>query len=144
MKQPVDLARAYLKLADRDLKAFELLIRSREIADETVGFHAQQAVEKCLKAVLAFSSIPFRKTHDLQELMDLLIDNKKTLPPNAEKLDFNLTLAHPRIDQTAAFSWSVDLLPRTGRMAGWELLTNVDIVTVAPEMAAKKIREVWQ
>lgn len=87
MKQPVDLARAYLKLADRDLKAFELLIRSREIADETVGFHAQQAVEKCLKAVLAFSSIPFRKTHDLQELMDLLIDNKKTLPPNAEKLD---------------------------------------------------------
>ena len=87
MKQPVDLARAYLKLADRDLKAFELLILSREIDDETVGFHAQQAVEKCLKAVLALSSIPFRKTHDLQELMDLLIDNKKTLPPNAEKLE---------------------------------------------------------
>jgi hypothetical protein len=32
-------------------------------------------------------SDPFRKTHDLQELTDLLIDNKKTLPPNAEKPD---------------------------------------------------------
>lgn len=87
MKRPIDLARAYLKLADRDLKALDLLIGSREIDDETVGFHAQQAVEKCLKAVLAFNSIPFRKTHDLQELMDLLVDNKKTLPPNADKLD---------------------------------------------------------
>lgn len=87
MKQPVDLARAYLKLADRDIKALDLLIHSREIDDETVGFHAQQAVEKCLKAVLALSAIPFRKTHDLQELMDLLIDNQKTLPPNADKLE---------------------------------------------------------
>lgn len=87
MKQPADLARAYLRLADRDLKALDLLIGSQEIDDETVGFHAQQAVEKCLKAVLAYYSIPFRKTHDLQELMDLLIDNNKSLPPNADKLE---------------------------------------------------------
>lgn len=87
MKQPIDLARSYLKLADRDIKALALLIHAQEIDDETVGFHAQQAVEKCLKAVLAVSSIPFRKTHDLHELMDLLLDNKKTLPPNTEQLD---------------------------------------------------------
>jgi len=87
MKQPVDLARAYLKLADRDIKALDLLIRSEEIDDETVGFHAQQAVEKSLKAVLALHAIPFRKTHDLQELMDLMIDNGKSLPPNADKLE---------------------------------------------------------
>jgi HEPN domain-containing protein len=87
MKQPIDLARSYLLLADRDIKALELLVNARQIDDETVGFHAQQAVEKCLKAVLAFSSISFRKTHDLQELMDLLLDNKKTAPPNAEQLD---------------------------------------------------------
>jgi galactose-1-phosphate uridylyltransferase len=57
---------------------------------------------------------------------------------------FNLVLAHPRIDQPAAFSWYLDLMPRSGRFAGWELLTNVDIVTVAPETAAKSIREAWQ
>ena len=55
---------------------------------------------------------------------------------------FNVTLTHPRIDQPAAFSWYLDLLPRTGRTAGWEVLTNVDIVTVSPEMAAQRIREV--
>lgn len=87
MKQPIDLARSYLKLADRDIKALDLLVHAQTIDDETVGFHAQQAVEKCLKAVLSFSSISFRKTHDLQELMDLLLDNKKPLPPNAEQLD---------------------------------------------------------
>ena len=75
------------RLADREIRALGLLIHAREIDDETVGFHAQQAVEKCLKAILALSTIPFRKTHDLQELMDLLLDNKKTPPPNAEQLD---------------------------------------------------------
>lgn len=31
-------------------------------------FHAQQAVEKALKAFLALHDTPFRKTHDLVEL----------------------------------------------------------------------------
>ncbi len=57
---------------------------------------------------------------------------------------FNLILTHPRIDQPAAFSWYLDLMPRIGRFAGWELLTNVDIVTVAPEAAAKSIRDAWK
>jgi len=57
---------------------------------------------------------------------------------------FNLTLVHSRIDREAAFGWYLDLLPRTGRTAGWELLTNVDIVTVAPEIAAERIRGVWE
>jgi len=61
MKQPVDLARAYLKLADRDIKALDLLINSREIDDETVGFHAQQAVEKCLKPSLLYPQYPSEK-----------------------------------------------------------------------------------
>ena len=33
-----------------------------------VLFHAQQAAEKCLKALLAWHDVPFRKTHDLEEL----------------------------------------------------------------------------
>ena len=60
--------------------------------------------------------------------------------PLGGPFSFNLTLSHPRLDQPAAFSWSLDLLPRTGRMAGWELLTGIDVVTVAPETAAEKLR----
>ena len=35
-------------------------------------FHAQQAVEKCLKAVLYEKHVDFRRTHDLTELAALL------------------------------------------------------------------------
>lgn len=87
MKQPIDLARRFLALADRDINTVRLLAGISESDDEAIGFHAQQAVEKCLKAVLALHAVPFRKTHDLIELVDLLRDNELSLPPNAEALD---------------------------------------------------------
>lgn len=75
MKQPEELARRFLTLADRDLRAFRKLSDDLEIDDEVVGFHAQQAVEKCLKAVLAKHRVEVRKTHDLQVLIELLAQN---------------------------------------------------------------------
>ena len=87
MKQPVELARRYLSLADRDIKTFRLLADVPDSDDAAVGFHAQQAAEKCLKAVLSFHKIPFRKTHNLDELVDLLEDHKKPAPPTPEMLD---------------------------------------------------------
>jgi len=88
MKQPHDLANRYLVLADRDIKTMILLANVAESDDEAVGFHAQQAVEKCLKAVLSLHQIPFRKTHDLGELIDLLSDAGKPTPPEANEIDF--------------------------------------------------------
>ena len=75
MKHPVDLARRFLALADRDIKTFNLLSGEKDSDDQAVGFHAQQSIEKCLKAVLSASQLTFRKTHDLVELLDLLRDN---------------------------------------------------------------------
>ncbi len=88
MKQPHDLAQRYLLMADRDIKTMILLANISESGDEAVGFHAQQAVEKCLKAVLSLHQIPFRKTHDLGELIDLLSDAGKPTPPEATEIDF--------------------------------------------------------
>ncbi len=77
----------------------------------------------------------------LQDLAALLKFTLVALEqPLGGPYSFNLTLTHARIDQPAAFSWSLDLLPRTGRIAGWELLTNVEIVTVPPETAAETLR----
>ena len=87
MKQPRDLAFRYLALADRDLKTCRQLSEISDSDDEAIGFHAQQAIEKCLKAVLAAKAIPFRKTHDLVELVDLLKDRLHLAPPHAEMLD---------------------------------------------------------
>jgi HEPN domain-containing protein len=39
---------------------------------EGLCFHAQQAAEKSLKAVLVHRGIPFPKTHNLRTLLDLL------------------------------------------------------------------------
>ncbi len=86
MKEPVDLARQYLTLADRDLVALRLLAPVDAIADETVGFHAQQAVEKSLKAVLTLHRVEFRKIHDLEELLRLLDLHALPGPPHAEYL----------------------------------------------------------
>jgi HEPN domain-containing protein len=57
-----------------------------EIADEIVGFHVQQAAEKCMKAVLCARGIAYRRTHDLQELHDLLEDAGITLPGAVREL----------------------------------------------------------
>jgi HEPN domain-containing protein len=71
MKQPIDLARRFLAVADRDLKTLQLLIAAPDSDDQAIGFHAQQAIEKYLKAVLAVNQIAFRKTHDLVEHRNL-------------------------------------------------------------------------
>ncbi len=42
---------------------------------DTVCFHAEQAAEKYLKALLTFLGVPFGKTHDLPELLLLLPDD---------------------------------------------------------------------
>jgi len=85
--QPCDLAKKFLELAARDRNALRVLAADDSTADETVGFHAQQTVEKCLKAVLILHAIEFRKTHALDELIDLLHKHDLPLPPEADELD---------------------------------------------------------
>lgn len=80
MKSALDLAKRYLELADRDIVAFNKMKLDADIHINTTCFHAQQGIEKCLKAVLVLNSVAFRKTHDLDELVDLLIANKIARP----------------------------------------------------------------
>jgi HEPN domain-containing protein len=80
MKSALDLAKRYLELADRDIVAFNKMKLDADIHINTTCFHAQQGIEKCLKAVLVLNSVAFRKTHDLDELVDLLISNKVVHP----------------------------------------------------------------
>jgi HEPN domain-containing protein len=76
-----------LASAGQDLAVCQLLAASVGIGDAMVGFHAQQAIEKSLKAVLSAHMIEFRRTHDLVSLLDLLQDHKLPAPPEADWLD---------------------------------------------------------
>jgi len=73
MKSALDLAKRYLEFADRDIVAFNKMKGDPDFHATTTCFHAQQGIEKCLKAVLALHGVAFRKTHDLDELVDLLV-----------------------------------------------------------------------
>jgi len=65
----------------QDQQVVNRFMADRSISDEVVGFHAQQAVEKLIKAVLAFRGIKYRRTHQLEELVALLNDAGVAYPP---------------------------------------------------------------
>ncbi len=69
MNGPDDLARGWMQKADSDLAAAHQVLAGPGPYD-TVCFHAQQAIEKCLKAVLAHAGEPIPRTHNLEELAD--------------------------------------------------------------------------
>jgi len=72
MKPHIEEAWRSLRLADRDIKAFEVLAGDPDVHLSLVCFHAQQAVEKSLKAVLFSRQIEFKRIHDLVKLAQLL------------------------------------------------------------------------
>lgn len=67
MPGQADLARAWMQKGDSDRHALAHILAGPGPYD-TACFHAQQAVEKYLKAVLALSGRPIARTHDLEVL----------------------------------------------------------------------------
>ncbi len=86
MKPHLEEAWRALRLADRDIQAFNVLAKESSVHISIVYFHAQQAVEKSLKAVLFSRQIEFRRTHDLLELAQLLTISGIALPLSDEPL----------------------------------------------------------
>ena len=81
------LAQRLLELALRDDQAFRKLSGDPDVHESIWGFHAQQAVEKALKAVLAHAGVAVRRTHDIAELLDVIADTGLVSPPHADRLD---------------------------------------------------------
>ena len=69
----IALVRDWLRKADNDLiNAVHTLKLGGECPTDTVCFHAQQCVEKHLKALLVLLGIPFSRTHDIAHLMSMV------------------------------------------------------------------------
>jgi HEPN domain-containing protein len=73
-------AELLLHKAQHDEFALEKLIPDPASPDEIIGFHAQQAIEKTLKAVLTNSAIYYGRTHNLGVLLDLPRANNIPFP----------------------------------------------------------------
>lgn len=59
-----DVAGVLARKADEDATAVREFAGNRRIADSVIGFHAQQATEKWLKAVVAARGGEFERTYD--------------------------------------------------------------------------------
>ena len=67
-----DVAALLLARGDDDIALVRASIGVPEITDTIVGFHAQQAAEKLLKAALARRRVSYPLTHDLELLLELV------------------------------------------------------------------------
>lgn len=70
--EPSQLAAILAQKATDDAVAVREIEGNPKIADSILGFHAQQAIEKWLKAVLAANRVDFEYTHDLRHLIGLI------------------------------------------------------------------------
>jgi len=106
MKSPLDHARGLLVKAENDLVAAQATLATTRALD-TVCFHAQQAVEKSLKALLALYDVEYPWRHDLAELLEMV----KPLMPEIVSFDARIIQLTPfaveiRYDETFEPSFS--------------------------------------
>lgn len=76
-------------MARKDARALAGMRDPEVFADEIFGFHAQQAVEKALKAWCAHRAITYPLTHDLSELFSLLREEGCEVDAFDDLLRFN-------------------------------------------------------
>jgi len=85
MSDPKEAAKL-LGMARKDLQAMRALAAPEDAGIETFAFHAQQAVEKALKAWLAAKGVLYPRIHDLDRLLDLLRKEGAAVPPEFDAL----------------------------------------------------------
>lgn len=71
-------SKTWLRYANEDLEAAEMVARGPGFAPRVACYHAQQAAEKALKAVLVEDGRLFPVTHDLRVLRDLVAEERTT------------------------------------------------------------------
>jgi HEPN domain-containing protein len=83
MKPPEEVKREFvqqrLAKAGADLRVSRYLLGGAANLSYGAAFHAQQAAEKFLKAVLVWHQVEFSKTHDIGRLVDLVRTADATL-----------------------------------------------------------------
>lgn len=87
MSQSDELAQLLLRKAAQDEYILGKTIPDPDASDEVIGFHAQQAIEKLVKAVLAKRKVRYPRTHDLFRLIQLARATGLSFPSELEDID---------------------------------------------------------
>lgn len=81
-----DEARRLPAKAAEDEYVLDRLLEDDQAPEAMVGFHAQQAAEKLLKAALFLAGAAPPRTHNLAELTDLAVERELQLPVGVDAL----------------------------------------------------------
>jgi len=84
MSAPTDVTLAWLERARSDLQLGRAALNAPGVLPEDAAFHAQQCVEKALKALLLHNGISFPKTHVIEVLLDLLKAQGTKIPKGVD------------------------------------------------------------
>jgi HEPN domain-containing protein len=82
-----ELVDEWLAKAEEDLDGARALFAQRRGLLGLVGYHAQQAAEKFLKAFLTHHQIEFPKTHEIEELLKLTAQVDPGMVPALKEAD---------------------------------------------------------
>jgi HEPN domain-containing protein len=63
----------WLMIANRHIRSAYACLDAASPIPETTAYHCQQAAEKLTKGLPVLARIPFRKTHDMESLRDLVV-----------------------------------------------------------------------
>ena len=99
----LDHARLLAVMARKDFNAIEAMQDRQKFAEEIFGFHAQQAIEKGLKAWLASRSMAYPLRHDLDELFKLLEKQRVEVSqfrPLASFTEFAVDMRYEEVEST--------------------------------------------
>lgn len=77
-------------------------------ADEIFGFHAQQAVEKALKAWLCILDIEYPRTHDISLLLRMIEKGGQSVEPLFDLIMFNPYAVQYRYDAFDDYGETLD------------------------------------
>ncbi len=85
-KSDKDHAFQMLEMAKKDHQALTHMLDAENFSEEIFGFHAQQSIEKGLKAWIAGRGLTYPKSHDVSALIKILENNGEDLSnfPNLE------------------------------------------------------------
>jgi HEPN domain-containing protein len=82
----------WVQKAEVDFESAQLLSQSPNDLHDAVCFHAQQCIEKYLKAWLQEASVRIPRTHDLEDLLDLMVPGQPAW--DAWRPDFLILTTH--------------------------------------------------
>lgn len=128
--QPSDagLPHTWLAHARSDLASARILRANPDVLPEQAGFHAQQSVEKALKAVLLARNVDIPSTHDLENLVDEITSRGMAVPAEVTEAKaltrFAVEMRYPNPDEItdeeiddairiaeATLAWATPLVP---------------------------------